>query len=189
MRVTGGKHRGRRIEAGAGREVRPTAIRARQALFNILAHSPKLLADPPLPAEARVVDVFAGTGALGFEALSRGASHVTFIDNDEAALSLIKRNAARLNETEQVSVLQRDATAPGHASVTCDLAFLDPPYRSGLAVLALSALAREAWLRPGTIAVVELAANEEFAPPEGFEIVETRVHGAAKVLIARKTSL
>ena len=186
MRVTGGRHRGRRIGAGPGREVRPTAIRARQALFNILAHSPKLPADPPLPAEARVVDVFAGTGALGFEALSRGARHVTFIDNDDEALRLIKRNAAHLDETEQVSVLRRDATAPGRASVACDLAFLDPPYRSGLAAPALAALERENWLRPGAIAVVELAANESFAPPAGFEVVETRAYGAAKVVIVRK---
>jgi 16S rRNA (guanine966-N2)-methyltransferase len=188
MRVTGGKHRGRRIEAGPGREVRPTAIRARQALFNILAHSPKLLAHPPLPAEARVVDVFAGSGALGFEALSRGARHVTFIDNDDEALGLVKRNAAHLDEAERISVLRRDATQPGRASVPCDLAFLDPPYRSGLAAPALAALEREEWLRPGAIAVVELALTEPFTPPAGFEMVETRVYGAAKVVIVRKSS-
>jgi 16S rRNA (guanine966-N2)-methyltransferase len=188
MRVTGGKHRGRRIEAGPGLDVRPTAIRARQALFNILAHSPKLLTHPPLPVEARVVDVFAGTGALGFEALSRGARHVTFIDNDEAALDLIKRNAAHLGEAEQVSVLRRDATAPGRASAPCGLAFLDPPYRSGLAVKALAALEREGWLGPGAIAVVELAATEDFAPPQGFEIADIRAYGAAKVVILRKVS-
>lgn len=186
MRVTGGKHRGRRIEALPGLDVRPTAIKARQALFNILAHSPKLLAHPPLPALARVVDVFAGTGALGFEALSRGASHVTFIDNDGAALDLIRRNAAHLGEAEQVSVLRRDATQPGRAPSACGLAFLDPPYGSGLAGPALAALENEGWFRPGAIAVVEIGANEDFAPPEGFAIVDVRAYGAAKVVIVRK---
>ncbi len=188
MRVTGGKHRGRRIEAGPGREVRPTAIRARQALFNILAHSPALIADPPLPADARVVDVFAGTGALGFEALSRGARHATFIDNDAAALGLIERNAANLDEAERVSLLRRDATAPGRAPAPCALAFLDPPYHSGLAAPALAALEREGWFLPGAIAVVELALTEAFTPPEGWAVVATRVHGAAKMAIVRKSS-
>ena len=132
LRISGGKHRNRRLEPPEDLSVRPTAERARLAIFNRLAHG--LLASDGASLEGiRAVDVFAGSGALGFEALSRGAAHITFIEKDRSAARRIERNAATLGESAHVQVLQRDGIKPGRALGACELAFLDPPYRSGSA--------------------------------------------------------
>jgi 16S rRNA (guanine966-N2)-methyltransferase len=186
VRIVAGSHRGRVIDAGADRAIRPTADRARQALFDILAHGPEY-ASPTgaLPQGIRVVDAFAGTGALGLEALSRGAAHVTFIEQQTEAALLIRGNAARLGEADQVTILQRDAADPGRATAPCMLAFLDPPYRSGLAGPALIALAANGWLAPNAVIVVELAAADDFAPPAPFTSIESRRYGAAKFVFLK----
>lgn len=184
MRIVGGRHRGRALKAPAGRALRPTAIRAREALFNILEHG--RLGGPAL-ADATVLDVFAGTGALGLEALSRGAARLVALDNDRTAARCLTANAEALGEADRVTLIQADATRPPPASAAADIAFLDAPYGSGLAGPALAALARGGWLASGALVVVELAAKEsaKASPPEGFETLEARRYGTARFIFLR----
>ena len=185
LKIVGGKHRGRAIAAPAGEATRPTASRAREALFNILAHA-NWSGDGTSPLiEARVLDAFAGSGALGLEALSRGAVHATFLDNEATAIKLIGENVAKLGETAAAKVVRADATRPPPSREACDLAFLDPPYRSGLAARALTALAEAGWLKGGAIATVELANSEDLITPPRFEAIDERRYGAAKIMILR----
>lgn len=185
LRIVGGKHRGRAIATPEGQATRPTSSRAREALFNILAHA-NWRDDGTSPlVEARVLDAFAGSGALGIEALSRGAAHATFLDNDAAAVRIIGDNLRKMGEAAQAKVVRADATRPPPAREGCDLAFLDPPYRSGLAAPALAALAEAGWLAAGAVATVELASTEDLALPAGFEAVDERRYGAAKIAILR----
>jgi 16S rRNA (guanine966-N2)-methyltransferase len=179
MRIIGGKHRGRRLKAPRGSTTRPTAERAREALFNILAHAD--FADGA-PAEMRVLDAFAGTGALGFEALSRGAAQATFLERNGAAAALIEENAAALGEAGNVAVLRRDATRPGPAPLAHDLALLDAPYRKGLTEPALRALAEAGWLGPGALVAAEIGRDETLDPPEGFSVIDERYYGAAAII-------
>ena len=186
LRIVAGKHRGRTIAAPEGQATRPTSNRARESLFNILVHA-NWGADGTSPLiEARVLDAFAGSGALGLEALSRGAVHVTFLDNDAQAIRLIGENLRKLGETGAAKVIRGDATRPPPTRAGCDLVFLDPPYRSGLATPALVALDEAGWIAPGAIVTVELAHNEDLAVPVGFEQVDERRYGAAKIVILRK---
>ncbi|WP_421996951.1 16S rRNA (guanine(966)-N(2))-methyltransferase RsmD [Reyranella sp.] len=187
LKIVGGRHRGRTIAAPEGQATRPTASRAREALFNILAHAGWRDDGTSPLVEARVLDAFAGSGALGLEALSRGAAHATFLDTDATAVRLIGENLRKLGETGAAKVVRADATHPPLARTGCDLAFLDPPYRSGQAGPALEALAAAGWLAPGAIATVELAHNEDLAPPAGFTAVDERRYGAAKIVILRRS--
>lgn len=185
MRIVAGKHRGRLLAAPAGRDTRPTAARAREALFNILAHA-DLAADGGSPLEAAtVLDAFAGSGAFAFEALSRGARQATLIEADRAALAAARANAATLKESDNVALLARDATRPGRAERAHDLVFLDPPYNKGLAASALTALAANGWIAAGALVIAEIGAKEDFIPPEGFEPLDERTYGAAKFVIMR----
>ena len=192
LRIVGGKHRGRIIEAPQGQSTRPTASRAREALFNILAHADWRRDGTSPLIDARVLDAFAGSGALGLEALSRGAAQATFLDNDAAAVRLIGENIAKLRETAAAKVVRADATRPPPLRSTgrepCDLVFLDPPYRSEQAVPALTALAAAGWVAPGAIVTIELAHNEDLVPPNGFEAIDERRYGAAKIVILRALS-
>ncbi len=184
MRIIGGKHRGRPIRV-PDEGVRPTGARAREALFDILAHG----IDWPGFDGAHVIDVFAGTGACGLEALSRGAALATFLDVDKAALMTIRRNAAAMGEARSVALLHLDATKlpppPLAAGAPCALAFLDPPYESGFAVPSLHCLSERHWLAPGGIASVEVAAREPLVPPPGFRILDERTYGAARLVFLR----
>jgi len=177
MRIVAGRNRGRPLVAPEGRLARPTADRARQALFNILTHSPLVELEG-----ARVVDCFAGTGALGLEALSQGARHASFIDNNPAALAALAANIASLGEGGRSTILRGDATRPPPPVHPCQLALLDPPYHSDLAGPCLTALVEAGWLESGSLAVVEVARDEELTPPEGFVIEDQRVYGAARLL-------
>jgi len=188
LRIVAGRHRGRTIAAPEGQTTRPTSSRARESLFNILAHADwREDGTSPLTG-ARVLDVFAGSGALGLEALSRGASHATFFDNDATAVRLIGENLRKLGETAAGKVVRADATRPPPAREPCDLVFLDPPYRSDLTAPALAALAAAGWLAPGAIVTVELAHNEDFVPPPGFTALDERRYGAAKIVFLRAPS-
>lgn len=185
IKVIGGKHRGRSIETPEGMTTRPTSNRARESLFNILMHA-SWHEDGTSPlVDARVLDAFAGSGALGIEALSRGAAHATFLDTDATAVRLIGENLRKLGEAAHAKVIRGDATRPPPSREGCDLVFLDPPYRSGLAAPALAALAEAGWLQPGTVATVELANTEDIVPPAGFEAIDERRYGAAKIVILR----
>ncbi len=180
MRIVAGRHRGRILVSPAGDALRPTSDRARESLFNILEHG-KLAKGGLSPIRgARIVDAFCGTGALGLEALSRGAVHATFIDVDTASLALARENAGKLGERDSVAFVQADATRPPRGQ-PCTIAFLDPPYGEELAAPALAALAAAGWLAPGAIAVAETAGRETLAPPAGFTVVDERRYGKAKL--------
>jgi 16S rRNA (guanine966-N2)-methyltransferase len=185
LRIIGGKHRGRSIRAPHAPDLRPTADRVREAIFNILEHGIAWTGF----AGSGALDLFAGTGALGLEALSRGAKRATFIDRDPAALLGIRRNAAALGEARSIVLLKLDATRlPSPARIVeapCAIAFLDPPYESGLAIPALHGAASRGWLASGAIAVVEVGAREPLAPPPGYDILDERAYGAARVVFMR----
>jgi 16S rRNA (guanine966-N2)-methyltransferase len=186
MRIVGGRHRGRRLVAPPGEAVRPTSDRAREALFDILSHGRFAASGLPFAGES-VLDAFAGTGALGLEALSRGAARAVFIENGAAALATLRRNIAALGESERALVLPGDATRPPRAGAACALVFIDPPYRSGLAGPALTALDAAGWLAPAALAVAETAARERTPPPIGFALLDERVYGAARLTFFRRT--
>ena len=180
MRIVGGSLRGRRLVAPPGAAIRPTADRAREALFNILQHS--LLMTAPLAGSA-MLDVFAGTGAVACEALSRGAASAVLIDSDRAALACARHNLEALGLADRATLLQLDATKLPPAASPARFAYLDPPYRSGLAAPALASLAGGGWLAPRALVVVELATRgEEFSPPDRFTVRDERRYGAARLV-------
>lgn len=179
MRVIAGIHKGRRLVAPGGEATRPTSDRARQALFDMLAHAP--WADPM--AGLRVLDAFAGCGALGIEALSRGAGHATFMETAKPAQGAIRANIEACHEGPRSALLPADATRPPRAPAPCSVVFLDPPYRSGLLPRALAALAAQGWFGPRAVLCLEMASDEpgEFAQ----EILAERTHGAARLVVLR----
>ena len=185
MRIVAGRHRGRRLLAPPGETVRPTSDRAREALFNILSHG-KFAAEGIPFAGVAVLDAFAGTGALGLEALSRGAAEAAFIEQDREALAILRQNIALLGEGGRARIVPGDATRPPRAPSAYALAFIDPPYRSGLAAAALRALEAAGWLMPQALVVIELAAREELTPPAGFFLLDERTYGAARLLFLRR---
>jgi len=139
-----------------------------------------------MPAGVDVLDVFAGSGALGLEALSRGASHVGFFENDPNAIDLIRRNAAGMADPAEITFQRSDATRPGPAPRAHGLVLMDPPYGSGLAVPALAALAEHGWLTGDAVVAIELARDEPFEAPAGFEAIDQRHYGAARLVLLRR---
>ena len=190
MRIVAGHFRGRPLAAPAGDRVRPTSDRTRETLFNILAHGDfALLGRPPLPEDARVLDLFAGSGALGLEALSRGARWVVFVDDHPDSRAAIWRNIEALGAGGETQILRRDATSLGPLSPPVngpfDLLLLDPPYRSGLAGPALDSVRLGGWAVQGAVAVVELAADELIPEPPGFVPMRDRRSGEARLVFFR----
>ncbi|MBO1075651.1 16S rRNA (guanine(966)-N(2))-methyltransferase RsmD [Roseomonas marmotae] len=182
MRIVAGRHRGRKLAAPAGAATRPTSERMRQALFDMLWHAP--WAGRAAVEGQAVLDAFAGTGALGLEALSRGAASASFIEKDRAALAALRANIAACREEEAAKVLVADATRPPRAATPCSLIFLDPPYAQDLVPRALSALGAAGWIAPAALICAEVG-REETPELPGFEILAERVHGAARVLVLR----
>jgi 16S rRNA (guanine966-N2)-methyltransferase len=181
MRIVAGRHRGKRIEAPKGRDMRPTADRVRESVFNILAHGAGRRGGADAITGARVLDGFAGTGAMGLEALSRGALHATLMDDNPEALACCRANVAVLGEAQNVTILQGDCLNPVRPLEACSLVFLDPPYTSGIAPQALQALAEAGWIDEGTVCIIETAAKENFFLPDGFTLLDERRYGAARV--------
>jgi 16S rRNA (guanine966-N2)-methyltransferase len=179
MRIIAGKHRGRALATPAGDDTRPTLGRARQSLFDILEHGKFSKTGESLLPGATVLEAFAGSGAFGFEALSRGAASATLMDSSRAAQTAQRRNAETLGESKTVRILAADALKPPQGEPQ-SLAFLDPPYRSGFAPQALSALAAAGWIDGNTLAIVEVAAKEGIAAPDGFTVLDERCYGPAK---------
>lgn len=173
MRVVGGELKGRNIVAPASRDIRPTADRLRESVFNILVHA----YDDPFQ-DARVLDLFAGTGALGIEAISRGAVFTLFVDNGAEARALLRNNVEALALGGVTKVYRRDAAdlGPAHPMEPFSLVFLDPPYGKGLAEKALASLRDGGWLKPNALLVVEEAKAAAFAAPDGYEELERRVY-------------
>lgn len=187
MRIVSGEFRGKTLVAPRGEATRPTSDRARQAIFNILEHAP--WSDGV--RDRRVIDLFAGSGALGFEALSRGASFCLFVETDEAARGAIRDNAESMGLFGRTRVHRRDATdlgvKPGADGPAFDLAFLDPPYAKGLGEAALGKLADGGWLAPGAAVVFERGVGEPGFEVAGFEPLDVRDYGAARVHFLRFT--
>jgi len=183
-RLVAGRLRGRRLAAPAGAATRPTADRVRQALFDMLWHAP--WAGRARVEDARVLDAFAGTGALGLEALSRGAGFASFIEQDRAALAVLRANVATLGEEARCRVLADDACAPPRATQPASLIFLDPPYGQGLVPRAVAALMAAGWIAPDALLVAEVGAAEELTLPDA-EMLDARQHGAARITVWRIT--
>ncbi len=185
MRITSGQFRGKPICAPAGRATRPTSDRARQAVFNILEHAPW---SQGLQG-ARVLDLFAGSGALGLEAVSRGAAFCLFVETDEAARGAIRDNVEALGLFGVARIHRRDATdlgaRPSSAGAPFSLAFLDPPYAAGLGERALDSLAREGWLAAEAVCMLERGPGEPPLSADGFELLDQRVYGVAEVSFLR----
>jgi len=185
MRIVSGQYRGKAIVAPPGEATRPTSDRARQAVFNILEHA----AWAPDLHGARVIDVFAGSGALGLEALSRGAGFCLFVETDDAARGAIRENIDAMHLFGVTRVHRRDATdlgpRPASAGAPFDIAFLDPPYAKGLGEKAVAELHAHGWLAPGAILMFERGRGEVDPVLEGFEQIDARDYGAARVLFYR----
>jgi len=185
MRIVAGRFRGRRLELPAGLDIRPTADRTRQALFDLLEHGHLRADGGSAVVDAVVLDAFAGTGALGLEALSRGAAAASFMDMSRASLDAARLNAKALGLDGQF--ILADVTNPPRARRPADLVFLDPPYDKALAVPALAALAAAGWVAPGAIVSLELSGRETaaFVAPAGFAKIDERRYGKARILLLR----
>ena len=181
MRIVAGKFKGHRLAAPKDHGTRPTSDRVREALFNILEHG---LENFELQG-ARVLDLFAGTGALGLEALSRGAKYCLFIENSATARGIIRTNVEALNLTGATRIWRRDAGTLGPAGnlEPFDLVFADPPYGLGLGGKALATALKEGWIRPGGIAVLEERSGVEIDVPEDFEERDRRTYGDTQIVI------
>ncbi len=182
MRIIGGTLKGRVLKTPASDAIRPTSDRLRETLFNILAHK-----HPESLEDTAVVDLFAGTGAMGLEALSRGARKVLFVDDGTEARALIRPNVEALGLGGQTRIFRRDARKLGAAppGESFALAFLDPPYGKTMAEPALAALRDGQWLTLNAVVVIEEAVEAQFALPEGYESIETRIYGETQVVFAK----
>jgi 16S rRNA (guanine966-N2)-methyltransferase len=185
MRIVGGFHRGRTLAAPRTHDIRPTADRLRESLFNILTHGH----DDPVTG-ARVLDLFAGTGALGLEAMSRGAAFALFVDDGAQARALIRENVATLGLGGTTKIFRRDATRLGdaHPVEPFALVFLDPPYGQGLAERALASARAGGWLTGDALIVVEETVEPGFKSPPGFVEIERRRFGDTEFIFLRTAS-
>jgi len=185
MRIVAGSLKGRAITAPEGQNTRPTSDRARQAIFNVLEHAS--WAEPL--AGARVIDLYAGSGALGYEAISRGAVFALFVEIEDEARGAIRENADAWGLMGRTRVHRRSATdlgvRPGSAGEAFDIAFLDPPYRKGLGEQTLARLLEGNWLKPGATVVFERGSDEPEIETPGYERLDARDYGAARVLFLR----
>ena len=185
MRIVAGSLKGRSIVTPEGQGTRPTSARARQAVFNVLEHAAWA---EPLQG-MRVMDLYAGSGALGFEAISRGAAFALFVETDEEARGAIRENADAYQVMGRTRVHRRSAidlgSRPRSDGEAFDLAFLDPPYRKGLGELTLQRLLEGQWLQPGAVVVFERGSDEPEIDTPGYERLDARDYGAARVLFLR----
>lgn len=185
MRIVAGKHRGATLATpvAGSLAIRPTSDRLRESVFNIIEHGYDRVLD-----DARVMDIFAGTGALGFEAMSRGAKTCLFVEEAAEARGLIRRNQETLGLMGTTRIFRRDATAMGSIgpAEAYTLAFLDPPYGKGLAEKALASLVAGAWLADGALVVIEETEKASIVLPAGFEPLDRRTYGETQVLFARR---
>ncbi len=182
MRIVGGEFRGRVLKSPTGSATRPTSDRTREAVFNILHHAKWRRGD--IIEGARALDVFAGTGALGLEALSRGAAHAVFVERDFSAARICQENIDALGVKDRALILKFDGLSPVARPLYLEprtLVFLDPPYGKGMASKALLGLAEKDWLAPGAICAVEMAKKQPEEPPQGFIQHDERSYGIAAV--------
>jgi len=181
-RIISGRFRGRRLTVPDGTDIRPTTDRMRERLFSMLGHGRY-----PALAGARVADLFAGTGALGIEALSRGAAHVTFVEQARGSLACLRTNIETVkSEANETTIIALDAAAVSCAEQPFDFIFLDPPYRKGLVLPTLNRLLEMNWVHGETAIICELASDDPVEVPEGLCIVDDRKQGQQRILILSK---
>jgi 16S rRNA (guanine966-N2)-methyltransferase len=188
MRIVGGSHRGRILESPEGMGTRPTSDRARESVFNVLRHAKWLPGD--VLDGAMVADIFAGTGALGLEALSQGAAHAVFIEQDRKASAVCRKNITNLKEEGQSLLLAADALAPPPRPADLaprTLVFLDPPYGKDMGAQALEALVRRDWLAPQAVCVLEMSKKQQEKMPDGFKLEDERAYGIALIRFMTRT--
>lgn len=162
---------------------RPTMDRVRESIYNMLAH-----ADEDYIKDALVLDAFAGSGALGLEALSRGAKLIYFFDKNTRALATVRENVWSLGESENTKILKADALSPPKAPAPMNLVLLDPPFGKNFVALSLPELLKAGWIDANTLVVAEIATKEELNLPEGFEIIKERVYGTAQMFFIKALS-
>lgn len=182
MRIVAGKYRGRPLACPEGKKTRPTSDRARESVFNML--DSRLRKSGLSWADVSVLDAFAGTGALGIEALSRGASRLYAMEKDIRSLACLKDNL-KIAEPAQYAVLAADVLAPPAADKPVGMVFMDPPYRQNLIPAALTALREKGWIGPQTLCIIEAEKSEEDLIPPGFSVSDERKYGKAKILFVR----
>lgn len=185
IRITGGRLRSRPLFAPQDARVRPTSDKVRQAIFNLLEHHPEL-GDFSLQS-ARVLDLFAGAGGLGLEALSRGAAYCLFVDDSAESRALIRRNIEALDLTGATKIWRRNAAALGRLDTLAafDLAFLDPPYRQNLIEPALTAMHNGGWLAQGSVVVAESDENDSIMPTVAYLTIDRRAYGGTIITLLR----
>ena len=181
MRIISGKHRGRWVEAPEGKEVRPTGARTREAIFNILAHGEY---GERGVLQGRVADIFCGSGAMGLEALSRGASHITFVDKNRVSLEAVEFNVEQFEEVENCKLLRADSSQLPPAAEPYDLIFLDPPYNTGLGFASLKTALAGGWIKKETALVLEQSWKEAVKIPQGLIILDERKYGNSRLIFA-----
>jgi 16S rRNA (guanine966-N2)-methyltransferase len=182
LTLVGGRFRGRRLDQPPTTITRPTAQRTRAAIFNILSHNSFF----PL-VEARVIDVFAGSGAMGLEALSRGAAHVTFVEQDLQASQVLKQNVHKLGVERSCTLVSLPIQRLPQAAHPVDLVFIDPPYQANLETITLKLLQQRGWLHPTTFILMETAAANLWQAPPAFHLLDERRYGAARVSFLQLT--
>lgn len=194
LRIIGGNFRGRLLDFPPSAITRPTSDRGRQAIFNILEHRFCMQDGTSILKNAFVLDLFAGSGALGFESLSRGASFCIFVENNPKALSVLNANRKSLNSLEKSVVLKQDALNPfdlpsSLKNLKFDLIFIDPPYEKGYVLKTLEMCSKKKYFSPQTLFIAELETTEEISKiRENFIILEERIYGRAKFLFGKQKS-
>jgi 16S rRNA (guanine966-N2)-methyltransferase len=185
MRIVGGKFKGRAIRAPEGRATRPTSDRARESIFNLLAHAEWA----PLLEGARVIDAFAGSGALGLEAMSRGAAFCLFVETDSAARGCIRNNIEAFQLFGATRIHRRSATdlggKPAGLGSPFDLVFMDPPYEYDLVPAALEQLRKGVWIAPNALVVAETSADEAAPVTPDWTLLDERIYGSARISFLR----
>lgn len=184
LRIIAGKHRNRRLQMIQSDALRPTSSRTRESIFNILIHG-EWSEQASVLEGATVLDLYCGTGALGIEALSRGANHAIFIDMDPKHLAITRQNVVHVGELEHATFIRADSSHPPLARTLCDLVFLDPPYGKGLVAVTLQQLVAQKWLADNALVVVEISKHENMAIPPQFEELDKRIYGKTHIVILR----
>ncbi|OSQ44288.1 16S rRNA (guanine(966)-N(2))-methyltransferase RsmD [Thalassospira alkalitolerans] len=186
MRIVGGSHRGRNLTPPTGRDIRPTLDRVREALFSILSHASRWYEDEHNPLyDGLVLDAYAGSGALGLEAISRGAQKAVFFDTDRGALATIEQNIASLKLGDQTRVLRADATKPPRATEPASMVFLDPPYQKELLGPSITALTQAGWINAETLIIAERDPRDPQPEVDGLEFLDSRKYGKCQIDICR----
>lgn len=177
MRIIAGKYRGRKLESPSDMDVRPTTDKMRERVFSMLQH-----ARYPTLHDAQVMDVFAGTGALGLEALSRGASHVTFVEKSPKSIALLNKNIAAMKVAQDTTLIKSRATSLKPTSTPCDFIFMDPPYGRDLLAPSIACLLEGGWLANDGVIIAEMKSDEAFEVPDTLTLIDERKQGIQRVV-------